>query len=206
MEGGYDSYRPVVSLKERPMIPRKLRTKVLDILHAAHNGTSGMEARALEMVWRPGIREDILQRRAACRTCTEAAPSQPAPPLVKPPKPCCNIAHQGGHMYIVIVDSFLNWPSVIKTGGKGGATDLAKALRRHFQDVGVPEVLTSDEDPEFIALKMQEFLRWWGVKNRTSSVYYPHANLQAEFRVTVVKIMLREKVTPTVSLECDEVS
>ena len=109
-------------------------------------------------------------------------------------------------MYIVIVDSFLNWPSVIKTGGKGGATDLAKALRRHFQDVGVPEVLTSDEGPELIALKMQEFLRWWGVKNRTSSVYYPHANLQAGFGVTVVKRMLREKVTPTVSLECDEVS
>ena len=62
-------------------------------------------------------------------------------------------------MYIVIVDSFSNWPSVIKTGEKQGAKDLVKTLRRH-QDFGVPEVLTSDEGPEFTALKIQEFLRW----------------------------------------------
>ena len=77
----------MVSLKERLLVPRKLRTEVLDILHAAHNGTSGMEARARELVWWPGIKEDITQRQTACRKCIEAAPSQPAPPPVKPPQP-----------------------------------------------------------------------------------------------------------------------
>ena len=109
-------------------------------------------------------------------------------------------------MYIVIVDRFSNWPSVIKTGGKGGAEDLVKALRRYFQDFGVPEQLTSDEGPEFTALKTQDFLRKWGVEHRTSLVYYPHANLRAELGVKVIKRMLRENVTSTGSLECDAVS
>ena len=45
-----------------------------------------------------------------------------------------------------------------------GRRKLLKALQRQFQNLRVPEVLTSDEDLEFTAQKTPEFLRS-GTKN-----------------------------------------
>ena len=56
--------------KDRLVVPKRLREKVLDILHAAHQGIGSMQHRASQMVYWPGIMADVKER-----TCTEVAPS-----------------------------------------------------------------------------------------------------------------------------------
>ena len=213
----YDYYRVrgdlcekdgIVSYKKRVIIPQSLRIDILDILHAAHQGCSSMEARASQSLWWPGMKERIARRRAACQCCTQAAPSQPSLPPVAPPSPdypmqqiCSDIAHYAGSTYVVIVDRFSNWPSVYKSRGAEG---LVKAFRWHFITHGAAEELSSDGGPEYTASLTKEFLNRWGVAHRLSSAYNPHSNLRAELGVKVVKRMLRENLSPRGELDTDK--
>ena len=73
--------------KTRIVIPNKLRIQVLTALHSAHQGVSGMTARAEQSVFWPSITRDIVETRALCRECHRIAPSKPAAPPVSPPSP-----------------------------------------------------------------------------------------------------------------------
>ena len=69
------------------LIPRKLRKSILDGLHAAHQGVTGMKLNAREGFFWSGLDADIKQRRKECQTCKENAPSQPNEPLILTPPP-----------------------------------------------------------------------------------------------------------------------
>ena len=103
------------------------------------------------------------------------------------------------------MDRFSNWPSVYQTSG-GGAKDLIQFLRKHFEDFGVPEDITSDGGPEFVACEVQSFLKRWGVKQRLSSAYYPRANTRAELGVKSMKRLLRDNTASSGTLNCDKFS
>ena len=124
----------VLTFKKRLVIPKNLRREVLDILHAAHQGCSSMEARAAQSLWWPNMKKQIERRRSSCQSCIQAAPSQSALPSVPPPNPeylmqqiCSDIAHHAGHSYVVIVDRFSNWPLVYKV-------EKAKGLIQAYLD------------------------------------------------------------------------
>ena len=51
----------------RTLIPPSARNKVLQVLHSAHQGVTGMSPRAEQSVFWPGMTEDIKRVRAACR-------------------------------------------------------------------------------------------------------------------------------------------
>ena len=77
----------VVMHKGRVVIPAVLGRRVLELLHQAHQGTSGMNLRAQESVWWPGISKDITRMWECCMSCAWNAPTQPALPPVTPPVP-----------------------------------------------------------------------------------------------------------------------
>ena len=77
----------VVTYKRRLVIPEKLRGMVLETLHAAHQGVSGMINRAEQSVFWTHITMDIERMRATCRTCVRNSPLQPAGKPVAPPSP-----------------------------------------------------------------------------------------------------------------------
>ena len=68
--------------KTRIIIPGCLRQRVLGSIHSAHQGVSGMSARAEQSVFWPGMATQIISTRAGCRECNKIAPSQPAAPPV----------------------------------------------------------------------------------------------------------------------------
>ena len=77
-----------VSFKGRKMlIPKILRKRVLEGLHAAHQGVNGIQANAKERLFWPGLSADITQRRNQCKPCNENAPSQPEEPIIITPDP-----------------------------------------------------------------------------------------------------------------------
>ena len=70
----------VVIYKDRLVIPSALRGEVLEGLHSAHQGVTGMHLRAGESVFWPGMSAQLSAAREACRLCTECAPTQPSAP------------------------------------------------------------------------------------------------------------------------------
>jgi len=65
----------VILYEDRVVIPPSLRQRVVQHLHAAHQGISTMEQRARKVVYWPGITKDITDIRRACDACNRNAPS-----------------------------------------------------------------------------------------------------------------------------------
>ena len=53
----------VIMYGDRVIIPTSLRSRVLQILHSAHQGSTGMEARAQSLLYWPGMSLDIKRTR-----------------------------------------------------------------------------------------------------------------------------------------------
>ena len=203
----------VLLYDDRAVIPPSLRRRVLENLHAAHQGTSTMERRARSIVYWPGMSKDIRETREGCAVCNRNAPSQAAtPPLHSTPPSTpfeavfADFFDHGGCHYLVVGDRLSGWVEVLSsTVGTtlAGSAGLIRHLRSFFATFGVPEELSSDGGPEFTATNTQEFLRLWSVRHRVSSAGFPQSNGRAEVAVKTAKRLLMSNTGPTGSLDHD---
>ena len=198
----------VILYKDRIVVPPSLRSRCLSALHAAHQGTSAMTARAESSIFWPGISSDIQATRARCNDCNRIAPSQASLPPTPPTRAeypfqclCADYFHHSGHTYLVSVDRYSNWPIVERA--TEGAKGLIDSLRRTFATYGIPEELASDGGPEFVAHTTQKFLQDWGVHHRLSSVAYPHSNCRAEIAVKTIKRLIMGNTGSNGNLDID---
>ena len=146
---------------------------------------------------------DIAQQPESCSTCCATAPSQsPQPPITPdvPQYPFQHLAadyyHYAGHNFGLVVDRFSN---LIQ--GKGGSHTLITILSQAFNSFGIPETLTTDGGPQYIADDTGNFLKRLGVHHRTTSVGFPHANQKAEKSVGAAKKVIRDAVSPAGNLD-----
>ena len=202
-----------IMYQDRVIIPTVLRQIVLDSLHAAHQGASSMQARAQGIVFWPGMTRDINLKRDQCIECHRNAPSQaalpsepPEPPTVPFQKIYADFFDFGGRHYLVAGDRLSGFAEVFFTPtgtAQSGARGLIACLRKWFKTFGVPEQLSSDGGPEFVADTTKNFLQKWGVQHRKSSAYHAKSNGRAEVAVKTVKRLMRTNVGPTGNLDTD---
>ena len=124
----------VLLYQDHVVVPSSLRRRVLQHLHAAHQGVSTMEQRARTIVYWPGMSKDIRDTREECADCNRNAPSQAGtPPLPTPPPSTpfeavfSDFFDYGGRHYLVVADRLSGWVEVLSsTAGTnlGGSTGL----------------------------------------------------------------------------------
>ena len=204
----------VVMYRDRVVVPPSLRMSIVENLHAAHQGVSTMERRAQAIVFWPGMSKEIQLVRARCNDCNTIAPSQaqllsnPATPPKTPfEQVFADFFDFAGHHYLVVGDRLSGWPEIYSTptgSSNAGAKGLIACLRSMFATFGVPEELSSDGGPEFIASQTKNFLQKWGVHHRKASAYHPQSNGRAEVAVKAAKRLLQSNINPSGSLDNDK--
>ena len=66
-------------------------------------------------------------------------------------------------------------------------TEVVKALKSTFCDIGAPDKIISDNARYFISEEFQEFIMQWSIQHIISSPRFPHGNAHAEKAVHVIK-------------------
>ena len=134
----------VIMMGQRIVIPKILRSTILQSLHAAHQSVPITKERAQDTVYWPNITVEISRVRMECEACHKMAKSNPSSPPHDPPQPmypfqmvAADYYHYGGKDYVVVVDRYSNWPQVYKS--ENGAAGLRKVLREMFSTFGIPE-------------------------------------------------------------------
>ena len=84
-----------------------------------------------------------------------------------------------GTTYMLVVDYFSRYIEVVKVTVTSSMGIIEK-LKPMFSRQGIPEVLVSDNGPQYSSHEMKEFAQIYGFTHITSSPRYPQSNGQAE--------------------------
>ena len=203
----------LVMFKNRIVVPSQLRKRILELLHAAHQGVDGMTSRATNTVYWPGINAAIRRVRDNCTICNRIQPSQPREPIQMLPAPdypfqhiCLDAFELVGQHYIAAVDKFSNWLMIFHIRVSPKSKHVVECLRSIFTSYGTAEKIFTDGGLPFQASDVKEFLNTWKVSHITSSASYPQSNGRAELAVKTAKRILQENTGPGGSLNCDKAS
>ena len=97
-----------------------------------------------------------------------------------------------GRTLLVVCDYYSNFIEV-ENITRATTAVVAKALKTMFARYMVPDMLISDNGPQFSSEEFSVFARKWGFEHVTSSPHYPQSNGKAE---NAVKTCLRSAKSP----------
>ncbi|UYV63017.1 K02A2.6-like [Cordylochernes scorpioides] len=192
----------LVFLGSRLLIPTPLRSEVLKILHASHQGQDRTLRRAGQSVFWPSITNDIRNVVKTCAECSAYLPSQQKEPLYSDPPPSypfqhvsCDLFSHAGYQYLVMVDRFSGWINVTQCGRAPTSTTVIRHLQKWMADYGIPEILTSDNGPQFSSQEFRSWTKRWNIEHSTSSPHFPQSNGLAESAVKAIKYLISKTTT-----------
>ena len=96
-----------------------------------------------------------------------------------------------GRTLLVISDYYSNYIEVARVASVTSRS-IIKKLKAVFARFGIPEVLVSDNGPQFSSAEFSVFARTWGFEHVTSSPKYPQSNGKAENAVKTVKRLFKK--------------
>ena len=178
------------------IIPRSMRSVMLELLHESHQGVEKSKARARNVMYWPGINGDISRIVTACSTCLRyrsANPKEPMLPHDIPDLPFQKIAMDimtfQGSDYLVIVDYHSKYPEIVRLSTGKSAKQVISHVKSVCARHGIPAEIVADNMP-FSSSHFRDFCAEWGIELTTSSPTYAQSNGQAEKMVGVIKQML----------------
>ena len=167
-------------------------------IHSAHLGIEGCLRRARECLYWPGITaevKDFIQKCDICRSLESKQQKETLHPHEIPTRPWTRIGAdlcvQGENNYLITVDYFSNFWEIDYLEDTTAKTVIRK-LKANFARHGIPDVLITDNGPQFTSEQFKSFTTTWEFTHTTSSPYYPQSNGKAEQAVKMAKTLLKK--------------
>ena len=170
---------------------------MLEELHRPHMGLESTLRRARETLFWPLMTTQLKDFIRRCDTCRTMDPQQQKEPLV-----CHEVVKQvwgkigvdlfqhKGRDYLITVDYLTNFWEVDHLNRDTSSSNVIRKLKMNFARYGIPQVLVSDNGPQFISKEFKLFTKNWGMLHELSSPYHPQSNGKAESAVKTVKSLM----------------
>ena len=188
------------------VVPSCLREDFLRRLHSSHQGFESTLRWARDVVYWPGMSEDIKRVTTSCRPCEENLLAQPRQSLLAhevPDKPWSKIGmdifRSKGKNYLVLVDYLTDYFEICELQ-QTLAVNVIQAAKEQFARHGVPVVVQSDGGPQFMSREFQVFAKEWEFVHTVSSPYNSPSNGKAESAVKIAKRLLKKSADPYMAL------
>ena len=102
-------------------------------------------------------------------------------------------------MYLLVVDCYSKWPSVVKLADSRSSTVIGH-LEKMFCDFGIPQTLLSDNEAQYGSSEFRDFAKRMHMQHTTSSPRYLQSNGMAERVAQTFKRSLTKMLTDGKSL------
>ncbi|XP_048252566.1 uncharacterized protein K02A2.6-like [Haliotis rufescens] len=178
---------------QKIVIPKSLRTSMLDKIHTGHMGVEKCLRRARDILFWPKMSNDITSLVLNCSVCLERRNSNPKEPLIShdiPSRPWQTVATDlflwDTHDFVVVVDYYSRYFEVCKLPSTKSTT-VINALKDVFARHGIPDKVISDNGPQYSSQDFAQFAEKWDFVHETSSPRYAQSNGLAEKTVQTIK-------------------
>ena len=101
--------------------------------------------------------------------------------------------------YLIIVDYYSRFIEAALLSDTSSGT-VVRHTKSIFARHGIPEVVVSDNGPQFRAETYKQFAKVYGLRHITSSPFYPQGNGEAERAVGTIKRLLEKEKDPYLAL------
>ncbi|XP_042072601.1 uncharacterized protein LOC106632647 [Haplochromis burtoni] len=176
---------------ERVVIPEALQADITQQIHSTYIGTEGCLRRARDCVYWHGMNDHIKKYIATCDICRSVDAKQQKETL-KPhelttrpwTKVGTDLFNFEGRDYLITVDYYSNFWEIDYLPDTKSNTVIRK-LKAHFAHQGSPNIVFSDNGPQYSSTEFANFSRKWEFRHHTSSPGYPQSNGKAEYQVAL---------------------
>ncbi|KAG1649809.1 hypothetical protein GQR58_028618 [Nymphon striatum] len=195
----------ILVYNDRIVIPMSERLDILRRIHRGHLGITKCRALARQYVWWPGMSQAIAETVNNCHECLKQRNDQKEPLLPRefPQRPWEHVGsdlfYLKGKWYVLVIDYYSRYVEVgllENLHSHGVINQLKSIFARH----GVPELMTSDNGPQYASKEFEEFCGNYGFQHSTSSPKYPQSNGEAERAVQTVKNIFKKESDPYLAL------
>ena len=184
--------------RDRIVVPSSMRDCILELIHESHQGIAKCRDRAAMAVWWPGLSKGIKELVEDCDSCRENRPTnrqQPLCPIELPERPWevlgTDLFEFKKKTYIVLVDYYSRWIEVKQLTPQATTTNVISRLKSAFISFGIPEVIISDNGPQFASREFREFAQTWMFTHKPVNPYSAQENGMAERAVQTAKKLLQ---------------
>ena len=165
--------------------------------HASHSGAESNIRMAKDIVYWPGMQAAIKDMCHNCGKCTQFGRENTREPIKSQPIPeypwqfvSQDLLEFESSTYLVTVDHYSDFIELDELDNTLSST-VIKCSKSIFSWHGIPEVLISDNGPQFISTEFAAFCDLYGITHITSSLYWPRGNGKAESAVKIVKTFIK---------------
>ncbi|SJL08165.1 uncharacterized protein ARMOST_11528 [Armillaria ostoyae] len=166
-----------------------------DHITARHPGIAKTKELILREYWWPKMNKDIEAYVKGCETCqrtksSNQAKAAPLYPNAIPTKPWTHITvdmitglpdSNGYDALLIVVDRFSKAIIPVPCNKDLSAEGWARILRDHvYARHGMPQVVISDQGPQFVSKFMTELYRLLDIKQNASTAFHPQTDGQTE--------------------------
>ena len=184
---------------EALIIPPAKRERTLHQLHQFHQGITKSQLLMHGSFFWPGINKAIKEVVHQCEACTQfqsqnaAAPLAPTPTPLHPWQMCATDIFKLEEIDHLVVGDFYSKMILVQClpPGQSNANKVISLLNEIYSEHGIPEVLHSDNGPQYASAQFADFCISWGISHETSSPHYPKSNGFAEAYIKSVKHTLQ---------------
>uniref|UniRef100_A0A131YWL2 RNA-directed DNA polymerase n=1 Tax=Rhipicephalus appendiculatus TaxID=34631 RepID=A0A131YWL2_RHIAP len=172
-----------------------MRDDIKKRLHCSHLGMESCLRRARECVYWPQMNAEIKDYIGTCETCQAHGNRQQKETLMPHPTPDrpwervgIGLMELQGKHFLIVVGYFSGFWEIDQLQSTT-ATAVIRKLKAHFARYGIPDVVISDNGPQFACV---DFAAERQFRHCTSSPEHPQANRMAESAVKTAKSLLKK--------------
>ena len=138
---------------------------------------------------------DFVSQCSVCNTLRPEQCREELKPHELPTRPWSKVGTDlftfDGKNYIVTVDYYSNFIEMDKLSDTTSKTAI-ETLKKQFARHGIPDILVSDNGPQYSSDEFRQFAKHWEFRHITSSPRHPQSNGKAESAVKICKTILKK--------------